>query len=145
MIDHSGLQVQTRKMFIEEAIECVIDVALNHEEVLSLLTKESHDLVILDHTTQSCQETAQYILDLNPLQSILVVSSAPKCIITRCEDCVSHHHARRLSNPTSINNIIRMIREFKETFCNHYDPATNTLIPANSGTPSLCSDPLLPL
>lgn len=131
MIDHSGLQVQTRKMFIEEAIECVIDVALNHEEVRNLLHKESHHLVILDHTTQACQESAQYILNLNPLQNILVVSNATQCIIPRCEDCVNHHNAKRLSNPTSINNIIRMIREFKETFCNHYDTATNTIIPVN--------------
>ncbi len=129
MIDHSGLQVQTRKMFIEEAIECFIDVALNHEEVQNLFRKESHDFVILDHTTSACQESAEYILHLNPMQSILVVSDAVKCIIPRCEDCVNHHNAKRLSNPTSINNIIRMIREFDETYCNHYDPETNTILP----------------
>lgn len=131
MIDHSGLQVQTRKMFIEEAIECVIDVALSHDDVQAVFSQVSHDLVILDHTTETCQRSAEYILNLSPLQRILVVSDAVKCIIPRCEDCVNHHSARRLSNPTSINNIIRMIREFDETFCNHYDPSTNTPIPSN--------------
>lgn len=131
MIDHSGLQVQARKMFIETAIECTVDVALNHEDVEKFLTTQSHDLIILDHSTDTCQESASYILGLNPSQAILVVSSAPQCIIPRCEDCVNHHNARRLSNPTSINNIIRMIREFKETFCNHYDEATNALSPSN--------------
>jgi len=131
MIDHSGLQVQTRKMFIEEAVVCTVDIALNHADVEKFLTKESHDLIILDHSTDACQESASYILELNPVQAILVVSSAPQCIIQRCADFVSHHNARRLSNPTSINNIIRMVREFNETFCNHYDETTNTLSPSN--------------
>ena len=131
MIDHSGLQVQTRKMFIEEAVKCTIDIALSQDDVQAMFSKESHDMVILDHTTAACQQSAEYILKLNPLQPILVVSDAVKCIIPRCEDCVNLHNAKRLSNPTSIKNIIRMIREFNDTFCNHYDPNTNTPILAN--------------
>lgn len=131
MIDHSGLQVQTRKMFIEEAIVCTVDVVLNHTDVEKFLTQESYDLIILDHSTDTCQESASYILERNPVQAILVVSSAPHCIIQRCADCLSHHNVRRLNNPTSIKNIIRMVREFTETFCNHYDETTNTLSPSN--------------
>ena len=127
MIDHSGLQVQTRKMFIEAAIECAIDIALNHEDVENFLEKAVYDLVILDHTTEDCQQSAQYILERDPMQAILVVSSASNCIISHCDTCVNHHNAKRLSNPTSIKNILRLITEFKETFCNHYGEMTSTL------------------
>lgn len=129
MIDHCGLQVQTRKMFIEEAMSCTIDVAFTSQEVQNMFRKESHDLVILDHTTEACQQCAEYILKLDPLQAILVVSDAVHCIIPRCEDCVNNHHSRRLSNPTSIQNIIRMIRGFEDNHCDHYDPTSNTLRP----------------
>lgn len=129
MIDHSGLQIQTRKMFIEEAVICTIDVALTSEEVRNIFHKGEYDLVIIDHTTQNCQECTHYILELDPMQAILVVSDAVKCIIPRCEDCVNDHHARRLSNPTSIKNIIRMVTGFKDYHCDHYDPSTNALPP----------------
>jgi hypothetical protein len=131
MIDHSGLQVQTRKMFIENAVECVIDVALNHEEVEKFIQNSAYNLVILDHATEDCQQSAQYIIEYNPMQAILVVSSAPNCIISSCEKCVNEHNAKRLSNPTSINNILRLIREFKDVFCNHYGEMTSTPTPVN--------------
>jgi len=125
MIDHSGLQVQTRKMFIENTVECVVDVALNHEDVEKFILNSTYDLIILDHTTEDCQQSAQYLIERNPMQAILVVSSAPNCIISSCETCVNHHNAKRLSNPTSVNNILRLIREFKDTFCNHYGEMTH--------------------
>lgn len=125
MIDHCGLQVQTRKMLIEDAVSCTIDVAFTSEEVRNVFQVKHYDLIILDHTTEACQQCAEYVLELDPLQPILVVSDAAKCIILRCEDCVNHHHARRLSNPTSIQNIIRMIKGFNDYPCNHYDAASN--------------------
>jgi DNA-binding NtrC family response regulator len=126
MIDHSGLQVQTRKMFIENAVECVVDVAINHEEVEKFLQNSAYNLVILDHTAKDCQQSAQYIIKHSPMQAILVVSGAPDCIISSCETCIAHHNIKRLSNPTSINNILRLIREFKDVACNHYGKMTNT-------------------
>jgi len=128
MIDHCGLQVQTRKMLIEEAVTCAIDIAFNSEEVRNVFQLKQYDLIILDHTTEACQRCAEYILEIDPLQPILVVSDAVYCIIRRCEDCVNHHHARRLSNPTSIQNIIRMINGFKDYHCDHYDKASNARI-----------------
>jgi len=128
MIDHCGLQVQTRKILIEEAVNCTIDIAFNSEEVRNVFQIKHYDVIILDHTTEACQKCAEYILELDPLQPILVVSDAVYCIIRRCEDCVNNHHARRLSNPTSIQNIIRMINGFKDYHCDHYDVASNLRI-----------------
>jgi hypothetical protein len=125
MIDHCGLQVQTRKILIEDAVTCMIDIAFTSEEVRNVFQIKHYDLIILDHTTEACQKCAEYVLELDPLQPILVVSDAAKCIILRCEDCVNHHHARRLSNPTSIQNIIRMITGFNDYHCDHYDATSN--------------------
>lgn len=129
MIDHSGLQVQTRKMLIEDAVSCTIDVALTSEEVRNIFQIKTYDLIILDHTTEAGQKCAEYILEHDSKQAILVVSDAVKCIIMRCEDCVNHHQARRLSNPTSIKNIIRMVSGFENYTCDHYDEKSNILIP----------------
>lgn len=127
MIDHCGLQVQTRKMLIEEAVSCTIDIAFTSEEVRNIFQIRHYDLIILDHTTEACQKCAEYVLELDSQQPILVVSDAVHCIIPRCEDCVNHHHARRLSNPTSIQNIIRMIGGFENYTCDHYDKISNLL------------------
>lgn len=129
MIDHSGLQVQTRKMLIEEAVACTIDIAFTSEEVKNMFQIKSYDLVILDPTTEACQKCAEYILELDPKQAILVVSDADKCIVLRCEDCIQYNNSRRLSNPTSIKNIIRMIGGFENYTCDHYDEQSNLLIP----------------
>ncbi|MDD2829647.1 MAG: hypothetical protein PHW18_08755 [Sulfuricurvum sp.] len=120
MIDNNSLQVQTRKMFIEEELACTIDLAFTSQEIQTVLFPTSHSLVIIDHTTPSCQNCIDYILSINPQQSILVVSDAPKCVIPKCEDCLANHNIRRLSNPTSINNIIRMIKGFEGYHCDHY-------------------------
>lgn len=120
MIDHCGIQVETRKMFIKEAVECTIESVSTSDEVRSIVHAGSHDIIILDHATETCLQCAEYILSLDPLQKILVVSDAPHCIIARCEDCVDNHNARRLSNPTSINNIIRMVQGFENNHCDHF-------------------------
>lgn len=126
MIDHTGLQVQTRKMFIEEAVvSSTIDIANTISEVMIAYKKDRFDLVILDHTIENGSNCVEYILEIDPLQKILVVSDAIHCIITRCEDCVNSHDLRRLSNPTSIRNITRMIGNFSNYKCDHYDAETN--------------------
>jgi hypothetical protein len=126
MIDHIGLQVQTRKMFIEEAVSpCVIEIANTLGEVMTLYKKDIFDLIILDHTIENGSNCAEYILGIDPLQKILIVSDAIACVITRCEDCVNNHDIRRLSNPTSIRNITRMIGNFGNYKCDHYDAETN--------------------
>jgi len=128
MIDHSGLQVQTRKMFIEEAVSSSnIDIANTLGEVIIAYKKGLFDLVILDHTIENGSKCAEYILEIDPQQKILVVSDAIRCIITRCEDCVNNHNVRRLSNPTSIRNISRMIGNYDHYQCDHYDEETNKL------------------
>jgi hypothetical protein len=129
LIDHSGLQVQTRKMFIEEAITpCSIEIAYTLGEVFIAYKKDIFDIVILDHTIENGIKCFEYILEINPQQQILVVSDAIHCVITRCEDCVNHHHIRRLSNPTSIRNIARMVGGFSGYQCDHYDEETNKII-----------------
>lgn len=126
IIDHTGLQVQTRKMFIEEAVTpCIIDIANTLGEVMTGYKKDLFDLIILDHTIENGSKCAEYILEIDPQQKILVVSDAIACVITRCEDCVQNHDLRRLSNPTSIRNIARMIGNFSNYKCDHYDAETN--------------------
>jgi ActR/RegA family two-component response regulator len=132
MIDHTGLQVQTRRMYIEEVISgCTIDIATTLGEVLMAYKKELFDLVIIDHTIENGIKCVEYILEHDPEQKILVVSDAIRCVITRCEDCVNEHNIRRLSNPTPIRNIARMVGGFNSYKCDHYDPETNKITPLN--------------
>lgn len=127
MIDHTGLQVQTRKMLLEESIECIIDIATTLGEVHIAYKKNLFDLVIIDHTIENGKNSLDHILEIDSKQPILVVSSAIKCVITRCEDCVNDHNIRRLNDPTPIRNISRMVSGFKSYTCDHYDPETNKL------------------
>ncbi len=128
LIDHSGLQVQTRKMFIEEAITpCEITIAFTLGEVFTAYKKDLFDLVILDHTIENGLKCFEYILENDPLQNILVVSDAIHCVIPRCGDCVQNNNIRRLSNPTSIRNIARMVGSFNNYKCDHYDEETNKI------------------
>ncbi len=128
MIDHDGLQMQSRKMLLEEAIDnTAVDVVSTLEEVRTLYSGEVYDVVIVDNTIPQGQECVDYILGIDPQQPILVVSDAIHCVIRRCGDCVANHRIRRLNNPTPIKNIIRMVRGFEHYECDHYDEETNRL------------------
>ncbi|MGZ9266092.1 MAG: hypothetical protein ACXW33_03170 [Sulfuricurvum sp.] len=127
IIDCNGLQLQTRKMLLEEEMNSTIDTATTLGEVYIALQKGAYEIIIIDHTIENGQECVDYILNIDPMQSILVVSDAIHCVITRCEDCVNNHNIRRLSNPTPIRNIVRMIKGFKGYPCDHYDKETNKI------------------
>lgn len=127
MIDHTGLQLQTRKMLLEEEVEGIIDTATTLGEIYLVYKERAYDLVIIDHLIENGQQCIDYILDTVPMQPILVVSEAIHCVITRCEDCVNNHSIRRLSNPTPIRNIARMVKGFQVYTCDHYDEETNRI------------------
>lgn len=127
MIDGSGFQLQTRKMLLEEAIKGTVESISTLGEVFIAYQKGQYDVVIIDHGIENGQQCVDYILSIDPMQGILVVSIAIHCVISRCEDCVNHHDIRRLFNPTPIKNIIRMVEGFKSYSCDHYDEETNKI------------------
>lgn len=124
MMDHNGLQLQTRKMLLEEEIEGSVDTAITLADLHIALKKEKYDVIIIDHLIENGQKCVDYILINDPMQPILVVSDAIQCVITHCQDCVKYHNIRRLSNPTSIRNIIRLVKGFQHYTCDHYDQET---------------------
>lgn len=125
LIDRSGFQLQARKMLLEEEIGRTVDSASTLGEVYIAYQKGKYDVVIIDHGIENGQQCIDHMLQINPAQSILVVSDAIHCVISRCEDCVNNHHIRRLFNPTPIKNIVRMVEGFKGYACDHYDAETN--------------------
>lgn len=128
MVDHPSLQTQTRKMYLEDTIaQSTVDVATTLGELHIAYKKDLYDLVIIDHTIENGLLCSEHILNCSPEQPILVVSDAIHCVITRCEDCVLHHNIRRLSNPTSIRNITRMVAGFNGYKCDHYDQETDKI------------------
>lgn len=127
LIDRSGFQLQTRKTLLEEAIDGEVDSASTLGEVFIAFQKDKYDVIVVDHGIENGQECIDHILQMNPSQSILVVSDAIHCVIPRCEDCVNNHDIRRLFNPTPIKNIVRMVEGFKNYKCDHYDAETNRI------------------
>lgn len=128
MIDHSGFQMQTRKILLEEAIaDAVVDTASTLDEVDAAYQKGRYDIVMIDNTIPQGQECVDHVLGIDPQQQMLVVSNAAHCVIKRCGDCVANHRIRRLNNPTPIKNIVRMINGFEHYECDHYDEETNKL------------------
>ncbi len=128
MIDHNGFQLQTRKMLLETSpMACSVDVATTLGEVFIAYKKGVYDVVIIDHTIENNEQCIEHILQNDPKQPVLVVSDAVRCIISRCEECVSNHHVRRLNNPTPIKNILRMVSGFGSYSCDHYDRETNAI------------------
>jgi len=127
MIDRSGFQLQARKMLLEEEIGRTVDTASTLGEVFIAYQKGKYDVVIIDHGIENGQQCIDHILQINPEQSILVVSDAIHCVVNRCEDCVNHYHIRRLFNPTPIKNIVRMVEGFRGYECDHYDAETNRI------------------
>lgn len=127
MIDRSGFQLQTRKMLLEEALNGTVDIASTLGDVFIAYQKDVYDVVVIDHGIENGQKCVDHILQLAADQPILVVSDAIHCVVSRCEDCVNNHLARRLFNPTPIKNIVRMIEGFRGYECDHYDEETNKI------------------
>lgn len=127
MIDRSGFQLQTRKMVLEEEIEGSVDSASTLGEVFITYQKDVYDIVIVDHGIENGLECVNHILQMDPLQPILVVSDAIHCVVNRCEDCANTYHIRRLFNPTPIHNIVRLVEGFSIYECDHYDKETNKI------------------
>lgn len=127
IIDRSGFQLQTRQMLIEDAMNASVESASTLGELFIAFQKGNFDVVVIDHGIDNGEKYIEHILQIDPLQPILVVSDAIHCVITRCEDCVKNHRIRRLFNPTPINNIVRMIEGFKRYECDHYDAETNKM------------------
>lgn len=131
MIDHAGFQLQTRKMLIEDALSCIVDVASTLGEVYIAFQKDGYEVVMIDHGIENGQACIDHILGLDSQQPILVVSDAIHCVVSRCEDCVNNYAIRRLFNPTPIKNIIRLLERFKTYECDHYDEETNAIVKNN--------------
>lgn len=127
IIDRLGFQLQTRRMLLEETLDCVIDTVSTLGELYIAFQKETYSVVMIDHGIENGQMCVDYILQIDPQQPILVVSDAIHCVVKRCQDCVDHHDIRRLFNPTPIKNIIRMVEGFRGYACDHYDPETNKI------------------
>lgn len=126
IIDKFGFQLQTRKTLIEEGIyDTVVDTASTLGELYIAFNKDTYDVVLIDHNIENGQQCVDHILEIYPMQPILVISDAIHCVIMRCEDCVKNYNIRRLFNPTPIKNIVRMIEGFKRYECDHYDAETN--------------------
>ena len=125
LIDHSGFQLATRKMLIEDELECEVETAATLGELYIAFQKDKYNVVVIDHSIENGRQYIDHILGTDKNQPVLVVSDAIQCVITRCQDCVDSHKIRRLFNPTPIKNIIRMITGFETYRCDHYDEETN--------------------
>ena len=127
IIDRSGFQLQTRKMLLEEQLKCDIATASSLGDAHIAFQKHTFDVVLIDNTIENAQQYVDHILQIDPMQPMLVISDAIHCVIRRCGDCVKKHQIRRLNNPTPIKNIVRMVDGFKRYECDHYDEETNSL------------------
>ncbi|MFY9141750.1 hypothetical protein [Sulfuricurvum sp.] len=127
IIDRSGFQLQTRKMLLEEELGESVDSASTLGEVFTAYKKGLYAVVVIDHEIENGQQCVDHILSIDPVQNILVVSTAIHCVIKRCGDCVNNNQIRRLFNPTPIKNIIRLVEGFRGYKCDHYDEETNKL------------------
>lgn len=127
IIDRSGFQLQTRKMLLEEQLKCDIATASSLGDAYIAFQKNIFDVVLIDNAIENGQQYVDHILQIDPMQPILVVSDAIHCVVRRCGDCIKEHQIRRLNNPTPIKNIIRMVEGFKRYECDHYDEETNKL------------------
>jgi len=127
IIDRSGFQLQTRKMLMEESLKCDVATASSLGDAYITFQKNTYDVVVIDNSIENGQQYVDHILQIDPMQPILVVSDAIHCVVRRCGDCVNNHHIRRLNNPTPIKNIVRMVEGFKRYECDHYDEETNKL------------------
>lgn len=110
-----------RKNALESAInDLSVNIATNPDDAKELYSNNSYDIVLIDHAEDGVIDCVNNILSINKNQRVLAVSNTPKCLASSCEVCERDFNIRRLSNPTSINNIIRVVSNFDNTKCNHY-------------------------
>ena len=132
-IDNPSLQLQIRLQNIEDSGQHTVEMADSLGDVYIMFQKDKYDIVIIDHGIENGMRYIEHINDIDPQQKILVVSDAVTCIYQRCDECVEKHHVRRLNNPTTMKNIMRMVTGFELYECDHYDPETNQF--DNNSTP----------
>ena len=126
IVDIDNFQTKTRRALIEDA---------GHTTVLATTLGELHlafkpgvfGLVIIDHSINAGQDCFNHIIAEAPEQNILTVSSAVTCILPHCDVCARKYTIRRLNNPTSFPNIMRMIQGLELYDCDHYDCETEQL------------------
>lgn len=120
LIDSHPFQTLIRKTLIEEELKCNVDTIATLIELYDIFKKNLFDVVVIDHSTENAQEHIEYLFSIDSLQQILVISNMKDCIINECKECIQFNRIRRLNNPTSIPNILRMIRNFEYDPCDHY-------------------------
>lgn len=125
-VDKPSLQTSIRIQNLEDNGGHTVEIAETLGDVHIMYKKAKYDIVLIDHAIEGGMEAIKAINDIDPMQQILTVSGAVRCIYERCDDCVKNHSARRLNNPTTMKNIMRMVEGFDLYECDHYDPATNT-------------------
>ncbi len=124
-IDKPSLQTQIRTQNLTDIAHHTVEIAETLGDVHIMYKKDKYDLVMIDHSIENGIKCVEYIDSIDPVQRLLSVSNAVTCMYARCDKCVANHHARRLNNPTTMNNIMRMVEGFDNYECDHYDPATN--------------------
>ncbi|MEA3373218.1 MAG: hypothetical protein U9Q62_05940 [Campylobacterota bacterium] len=124
-IDRPSLQTQIRIQNLEDRDSHTVEIAETLGDVHIMYKKDKYDLVLIDHAIENGLKCIEHINSIDPMQKTLTVSNAIACIYSRCDDCTQNHNARRLNNPTTMKNILRMVDGFELYECDHYDPATN--------------------
>jgi len=119
-IDKASLQTEIRIQNLEEVSSHKVERGNAFSDIILKYEKDKYDLVLIDHAIENGIECIKYINNIHPKQKILSVSGAGFCIHDSCETCVQSHQARRLNNPTTINNILRMSEGFSKYNCDHY-------------------------
>jgi len=119
-IDKASLQTMIRIQTLEENEGMEIVHAKSFSDV-NLYSKDTYDVVLIDHVLEDATTWINYINSIDPMQQVLSVSGAGFCLYASCDDCIANHSARRLNNPTTIRNITRMLRGFATYNCDHYD------------------------
>lgn len=124
-IDNPSLQTQIRVQNLEDIGQHTVEMANKLGDVYMMFKKDKYDIVIIDHGIENGLRYIEHINEIDPMQRVLTVSGAVRCLYDRCDDCVENHNARRLNNPTTMKNIMRMVLDFDAFQCDHFDAQTN--------------------
>jgi DNA-binding NtrC family response regulator len=125
-IDNPSLQTQIRVQNLEDIGKHTVEMANSLGDVYMMFKKDKYDVVIIDHGIENGNRYIEHINEIDPMQRVLTVSSAVRCVYDHCDDCVENHNVRRLNNPTTMKNIMRMVQGFDGFKCDHYDAQTNS-------------------
>ncbi len=119
-IDKLGLQTQIRISNLEELSSHTVQHAQNFSDIHLMYEANKFELVVIDHAIENGIEFVEYIHKLDKNQKVLSVSGAGFCMHQSCDDCVQNYNARRLNNPTTLKNFMRMCNDFSKYNCDHY-------------------------